>query len=439
MAANSTDPSAKQPKLDLGGAQFGWHAWLEPIIVLTIMITSLIVNRRRNYRILDSARRGRSATRSLLPHPHESVSQESSSDLSESLLSTDDFPNTSSRHAPKVRSCCGITTVHTPSTIQFANNLHSRVLGKFPFLIEMFYWGLNFLFYVITKKFASAIMASGGGIWDLAQEHGLQVLWTEHDSFLSWFFPMKEVEVQAWFLKGHVPLLTVLNRIYSLVHIPGTVTFLSWYYYSAPTFNHFSTVRRTMTLGNFFAFFIFSLWPCMPPRLLPKSYGFHDTVRQDNAESAFVGGEYVNQLAAMPSLHFTYAFTMGCTFIYHSGILPYPFSYSAAVEAKQGRRNPIIKMLWFATGILYPLLVLTVIVATANHYFLDAVVAVFTTTLSLIINKVWFVLLPAEDIFAWVIRVDKPKPTTGDRSPREEAERSVSRRRSYKEVDTEIP
>ena len=96
-------------------------------------------------------------------------------------------------------------------------------------------------------------------------------------------------------------------------------------------------------------------------------------------------------------------------------------------------------MLWFATGILYPLLVLTVIVATANHYFLDAVVAVFTTTLSLIINKVWFVLLPAEDIFAWVIRVDKPKPTTGDRSPREEAERSVSRRRSYKEVDTEIP
>ena len=192
-----------------------------------------------------------------------------------------------------------------------------------------------------------------------------------------------------------------------------------------------------MTLGNFFAFFIFTLWPCMPPRLLPKSFGFHDTVRQDNAESVFVGGTYVNQLAAMPSLHFTYAFVTGCTFIYHSSVLPYPLAYSKAAQSKGlGKRWPTTKIAWFAAGTLYPLLVLTVIVATANHYFLDAVVAMCTVTLSLCINKVWFVLLPAEDWFAWCIRVNKPTPTTGDRYCRG-VESDHAKRRGWKEGDVE--
>lgn len=42
----------------------------------------------------------------------------------------------------------------------------------------------------------------------------------------------------------------------------------------------------------------------MPPRLLPKEYGFLDTVRHDNAESVWMKGEVVNSLAAMPSMHF---------------------------------------------------------------------------------------------------------------------------------------
>jgi hypothetical protein len=171
-----------------------------------------------------------------------------------------------------------------------------------------------------------------------------------------------------------------------------------------------------MTLGNFAAFFIFTLWPCMPPRLLPASYGFHDTVRQDNAESVFVGAAYVNQLAAMPSLHFTYAFVTGCTLIYHSSILPYPFGYSKhTTSTKMGRRWAIARLFFFVLGLGYPLLVLTVIVATANHYFLDACVAMCTVTISLCVNKAWYVLLPAEDWFAWCLRLEKPRPTTGDR------------------------
>jgi hypothetical protein len=426
MATSSTDAGSTP---DMGKPQFASHAWLEPIIVLSIMIGSLIINRRRGFRIMDRGR-GRSPTRSLLSTPGSSRSPGESSSDSEHLLA-DESLVAEYREGPKTRSCCGITTVQTPDNSRFANNIHSRVLAKFPFLIEMFYWALNFITYAVTKAVAAQLLARGGNIWDLAQAHGLQVLWVEHDSFLSFLFPIRENDFQAWFLTGHTDLLTFLNRIYSLVHIPGTVTFLSWYYYCAPTFTHFSTVRRTMTLGNFAAFFIFTLWPCMPPRLLPEEYGFHDTVRQDNAESVFVGGAYVNQLAAMPSLHFTYAFVIGCTFIYHSSVLPYPLAYSKTVLAKQ-KRWSATRLIFFVLGIFYPLLVLTVIVATANHYFLDACVAMCTVTISLCINKIWYVLLPAEDWFAWCIRIEKPRPTTGDRYVTSD-ERSRSRARQWKE------
>jgi hypothetical protein len=186
-------------------------------------------------------------------------------------------------------------------------------------------------------------------------------------------------------------------------------SFLSWYYYAAPNHDTFAVARRTMTLGNFAAFIIFCFYPCMPPRLLPASFGFKDTVRQDHAESVWVGGNNVNQLAAMPSLHFTYAFVIGCTFLYHSGV----------IHAFQGRstpgRSPITMFGFILAGILYPLLVLTVIVATANHYYLDAVVATISVTLSFLCNRIWLALLPAEGLLCWVLRLKKPEPTTGQR------------------------
>jgi len=63
-------------------------------------------------------------------------------------------------------------------------------------------------------------------------------------------------------------------------------------------------------------------------------------------------------------------------------------------------------------GILYPLLVLSIIVATANHYYMDAVVATFSVALSFLLNRVWYVLLPAEALLLRVLRLRKPIPTT---------------------------
>jgi hypothetical protein len=161
-------------------------------------------------------------------------------------------------------------------------------------------------------------------------------------------------------------------------------------------------------MGNFAAFVIFCCYPCMPPRLLPKRFGFKDTVRQDNAESVWVGGNNVNQLAAMPSLHFTYALTIGITFLFHSGLLSWMTRRSST-----SRVGPFAGVLYAISAVLYPALVLLIIVATANHYFLDASVATVSLAVSFLCNRLWFVLLPLELMLQWVLRLEKPVPTTG--------------------------
>ena len=49
----------------------------------------------------------------------------------------------------------------------------------------------------------------------------------------------------------------------------------------------------------------------MPPRLLPKSYGFIDTVHRGAVSSVWTTNRFCNQYAAMPSLHFGYSLIVG--------------------------------------------------------------------------------------------------------------------------------
>lgn len=107
-------------------------------------------------------------------------------------------------------------------------NFPSRILQKFPFLVEMFYWGLNYVAYAMTKKIGAALYSRYGGdqVTELAQQHGVDILTAEHDTPLSFFFPVTEVAFQQFFLKNHLGFLSFFNQIYSLVHIPGTVAYV---------------------------------------------------------------------------------------------------------------------------------------------------------------------------------------------------------------------
>jgi hypothetical protein len=86
----------------------------------------------------------------------------------------------------------------------------------------MFYWIINYAFYRFTSIASQAIFAKTG-IWTVAQAHGISVLQGEESGPLSFLFPIREREVQQWFMHGHQTALTTLNKAYALIHIPGTV------------------------------------------------------------------------------------------------------------------------------------------------------------------------------------------------------------------------
>lgn len=188
------------------------------------MIGSLIINRDKNFSI--SRHRDSPQHRSLLDHSddHDSDLEDSDPDLGSSQtlsISSSSTVNSSSLGSRN----CFCCNVKTPDTSPFRHNLHSQFLQKFPFLIEMFYWALNYAVYSVTKILAEDFYdGKGNGIVELAQSHGISILKFEHESWARVFFPIPEVDLQRFFLvNGHTSLMTILNRAYSLVHIPGTV------------------------------------------------------------------------------------------------------------------------------------------------------------------------------------------------------------------------
>jgi hypothetical protein len=159
---------------------------------------------------------------------------------------------------------------------------------------------------------------------DVAREHALQVIRIEQS--LGIFI---EVDIQRFFL-SHPLLMSWTNWIYSFIHIPGTIAFLVWLYYYTTTKNSldnpkhsplsheidgspsgpplYAARRRTLAVCNLLAFIVFTLWPCMPPRLLSdkevlgeigdlaRSYAFEDTVHGKNgAGSVWTENKFCNQ------------------------------------------------------------------------------------------------------------------------------------------------
>ena len=183
-------------------------------------------------------------------------------------------------------------------------------------------------------------------------------------------------------------------RIYSFIHIPATIAFLA-YFYRTQRFNVYAPARRTLALANLLAFVVFTLWPCMPPRLLPKSYGFIDTVHRGAVSSVWTTNKFCNQYAAMPSLHFGYSLIVG---------------WSLFANAPAGARSRWRRMGLHYLFMGYPTLILLAIVATANHYLLDAAAGFVVAVLALQANTVLLRLLPLENYVFDKLHIHKPPP-----------------------------
>ncbi len=176
-----------------------------------------------------------------------------------------------------------------------------------------------------------------------AYEHALQVHHLERALHLP---------SEAW-VQSLVPWESVLhaaNVYYFSVHFPTMIAFLVWGYLFRPR-AEYRWARNLVIALTSIALVVHIVFPLAPPRMFPQ-WGFVDTMAAygPNAYSG-ASGAMANQFAAMPSLHIGWA------------------ALIAYVIHRTGPRW----LAWIATG--HMLLTVLVVVVTANHYWIDGLVA----------------------------------------------------------------
>jgi hypothetical protein len=151
-------------------------------------------------------------------------------------------------------------------------------------------------------------------------------------------------------------LLTLFGGAYLTLHLSVTAALLLWLHQRRPAV--FARTRTTLLLASALSLIGFVAFPTAPPRL--ASLGIADTVSGGhvNLNKGLVSALY-NPYAAVPSMHVGYALIVAAAF----------FRYGRA------------RMVRLA-GAAYPLLVLLVIIATGNHFVLDAAAGGFVALLA---------------------------------------------------------
>jgi hypothetical protein len=180
----------------------------------------------------------------------------------------------------------------------------------------------------------------------------------------------QELAVQRWALDAPGFVMDVAKFTYFQCQFTITFAFVLWVYVR----RHYAyTLLRNALFTTFMlALPGYVLYPTAPPRLLP-SEGFVDPLQTAALnQSGFLVTLFGNPYAAMPSLHTGTALLVGTT-----GVLV--------------TRHRFVRLLWA----LYPALVVFSIVATANHFFLDAVAGIgvlavaMTVVLTLHLRRGW--------------------------------------------------
>lgn len=174
-----------------------------------------------------------------------------------------------------------------------------------------------------------------------------------------------EPSINAWVQNTHW-LMDVADWVYLNGHFFVTLGALAFIYVCRNASFYF--VRNVVMVSMATALVGYWLYPTAPPRLMPE-WGFTDTVSQlvtggagwsDNTPA----GAFVNAYAAVPSMHVCFALIIGV-------------SMSRLVRHRWAR------IAW----LLYPLLVTFVVVATANHFFIDVFLGALTAGVAALIAK----------------------------------------------------
>ncbi|HEY7007342.1 MAG TPA: phosphatase PAP2 family protein [Jatrophihabitantaceae bacterium] len=197
--------------------------------------------------------------------------------------------------------------------------------------------------------FEAAIIGVLYAMWQLAGELSVmgtsgamqRARWIEHfDQRL----PLPSEHTVNHLILGKPLLVQGANLYYDTMHFSMMFVFLIWLFWRHR--DRYRPVRTILAWTTFFCLLI-QLVPVAPPRMLP---GFVDTAAA-YGQSVYANGLAADQLSAMPSVHVAWAVIIG--------------SYVWTISTSRFR--------WI--GPAHMVITILVVVATANHWWLDGIVA----------------------------------------------------------------
>lgn len=158
-----------------------------------------------------------------------------------------------------------------------------------------------------------------------------------------------EMDLQHLLLTSEA-VVRAANIYYAVVHFPATVAFLLFMYIFRPA--HYLRFRRILAWLTAAGLLMHFGFPLAPPRML-AGIGMIDTAATygPSVYGPPQTDTLSNQYAAMPSLHVGWALVVAC----------------GLIVATRSRW----RWLWLA----HPVITMIVVVGTANHYWLDGIVA----------------------------------------------------------------
>jgi hypothetical protein len=158
----------------------------------------------------------------------------------------------------------------------------------------------------------------------------------------------------------HPWLVQACNGYYAIAHVPALIVFLIWLF--ARHRDRYPPVRNTLALLTG-ASLLVQLAPVAPPRML-GGLGFVDTgLQYGQSVYTALGSGAADQLSAMPSVHVGWAVLIGV----------------AVVQISPSR--------WRWLVLAHPVLTAIVVAATANHWWLDGLVAVALMAVAVVAQR----------------------------------------------------
>ncbi len=196
---------------------------------------------------------------------------------------------------------------------------------------------------------------------DEAFQRARDILELERALLLDW-----ETPIHAAILDSSA-LIDLANGAYFWGHMPLLIVLAVWLWRShRPIWRRFRNALLLSAIAGMVCYFLF---PTAPPRLMPE-LGYVDTLalRAAPAYQAQEVGLFVNPYAALPSLHVGWALLAGI----------------ACWQVGQ-RSTGASRAAWRTLAILIPLSQSWAVVATANHWTLDAFAGIGVCALAWVI------------------------------------------------------